>query len=138
MLIPGGLSVPPGLPLGPGRGGRAGEAPAGRAKGLTGEAGNGDQGEGRGHQGWLNLSPRTVDAQVRLQSGRYNRGTFSPRAWGQREPKNNSGGCRQRAYIERISKHFGRTRNSTDIARPSKKPISAYRDLFPGILGPGF
>jgi hypothetical protein len=56
--------------------------------------------------------PRTIDAQVR-RSGHDSRGTFNPRAWGQREPKNNSGAGQQRAYIDRISKHFGMTQSSS-------------------------
>ncbi len=41
-------------------------------------AGTGDQGGGARPPRGLNLSPRTVDAQVRLRSGRDNRGTSPP------------------------------------------------------------
>jgi hypothetical protein len=58
--------------------------------------------QGRRRLGVTNLSPRTIDAQVRLRSGCDNRGTFTPRAWGQLKPKNNresGGGGQQIAYI---------------------------------------
>jgi hypothetical protein len=42
-------------------------------------AGTGDQGGVARPPRGLNLSPRTVDAQVRLRSGSDNRGTFTPR-----------------------------------------------------------
>jgi len=35
-----------------------------------------------------------------------------PNPWGQREPKSEGGAGQQRAYIDRISKHFGRTQSS--------------------------
>ena len=45
-----------------------------------------------------------------------------PHPWGQWEPKSEGGAGQQRAYIDRISKHFGRTQRSRD--RADSKPPS--------------
>jgi hypothetical protein len=54
----------------------------------------------------LNLSPRTVDAQVPLRSGHDKRGNFIPRQLGQREPKNDGGAGQQSADIFCIWRSF--------------------------------
>ncbi len=60
--------------------------------------------------------PGPLTLRVRLRFGCDNCGNFTPpRAWGQREPKNDreSGGAsQQRAHMDRVSKHFGRTQRS--------------------------
>jgi hypothetical protein len=77
--------------------------------------GTGDQGGVTRPPRGLNLSPRTVDAQIRLRSGRDNRRLhWHPE--GQRKPKNDGGAGQQIAHIDRVPNHFGRPQRSGDRA----------------------